>query len=72
MLVEIQDGYITCRWSDFYTNTKSMGQWACESKGSRGHKRIATHKVREKANSAGCYYMEKILVGILMNIRYQP
>jgi len=30
------------------------------------------HKVREKANSVGYYYMGKISVSVLMNIRYWP
>jgi len=71
VLIEIQDGYITCRWSDFYTNYKSQGN---------GHARVmdqgaymnSKHKVREKANSVGYYYMGEVSVSVLMNIGIWP
>jgi len=48
--------------------------------GSNGHARArikcaymnSKHKVREKANSVGYYYMGKVSVGVLMNIGIRP
>src|SRR5882724_1833608 len=42
VLVEFQNRYNTCRWGGLYTNAKHQGKWACGSKGSRMHTKLAT------------------------------
>ena len=51
MLVEFQDRYNTLRWGGLYTNAKHWGKWACGSKGSRVHTKLATTGLGRKLSA---------------------
>ena len=58
MLVMIQDGYNTHRWSDFILlpRVRAMGMREQRIKGAYMNSK---HRVREEANSVGDYYTGK-------------
>ena len=65
MLVEFQDSYNTHRWGGLYTNAKHQGKWACGSKRSRVHPKLATTGLGRKL-SAWAITIWGIMVDVLM------
>ena len=49
-----------------------IGAMGMQERRIKGTYMNSKHKVREKANSVGYYYMEKVSVSVLMNIGYRP
>ena len=58
MLLEIQDSYNTCRWSEFILmpRVRAMGMQEQRIKGAYMN---SEHRVREETNSVGAYYTGK-------------